>query len=167
MFFPYKDDNPRVLFPYVTYGILGLNLAIFFYHNLLMDPVAQYGFTLRFGLIPTHFWQGDGAEILSYTRSLMEQQAPYLQWEGLSKVALLPGVMTLFTAPFLHAGWLHLIGNMLFLYVFADNIEGALGHRKFLLFYILMALAAGLTHRWYALKACFLWWGPVGPSRAC
>ena len=146
MFFPYKDDNPQILIPYVTYGILGLNLLIFFYHNLLTGPMAQYAFTLRFGMIPAHFWNGDAAGILTYTRNLMEQQAPGLAWDGLSTVTLLPGLVTLFTAPFLHAGWLHLLGNMLFLYVFADNIEGALGHRKFLLFYILMALAAGATH---------------------
>ena len=146
MFFPYKDDNPQVLVPYVTYTILGLNLLVFFYHNLLAGPLAQYAFTLRYGMIPSYFWQGDGTRILAFSRDLMEQYVPQLAWEGLSQIHLLPGIVTLFTAPFLHAGWLHLLGNMLFLYVFADNVEGALGHWKFVLFYTFAAVAAGLAH---------------------
>ena len=142
MFFPYKDDNPQVLVPYVTYAILGLNVIIFLYQFLLESPAAQYAFTVRYGMIPAHFWQGEGAGILA----LVAEQLPPAYRASLAQIHLLPGVVTLFTAPFLHGGWLHLLSNMLFLYVFADNIEGALGHRKFIFFYFLTAVLAGLAH---------------------
>ena len=134
MFFPYRDDNPRVLIPYVTYGILALNVLVFLYQTLLMDPVTSYAFSLRYGLIPHYFWQHSAPEVLQQ----YDQMA-------LRQLQLLPTAVALFTAPFLHAGWLHLVGNMLFLYVFADNVEGALGHRKFALFYLFTALAAGFA----------------------
>ncbi len=136
MFFPYKDDNPRILIPYVTYSILALNVLVFLYQTFLMSPIAEQAFALRFGLIPAHFWGGEAGTVLEYHRELL----------GRTEIRLLPGIVTLFTSPFIHAGWMHIIGNMLFLYVFADNIEGALGHVQFALFYLLMALAAGLLH---------------------
>jgi len=136
MFFPYKDDNPRILIPYVTYSILAVNVLVFVYQTFLMGPMAQQVFTLRFGLIPAHFWGGEAGTVLEYHRELL----------GHTEIRLLPGIVTLFTAPFIHAGWIHIIGNMLFLYVFADNVEGALGHVRFVLFYLLTALAAGFLH---------------------
>ncbi len=136
MFFPYKDDNPRILVPYVTYSILALNVLVFLYQTFLMSPVAEQAFTLRFGLIPAHFWGGEARTVLEYHQELL----------GRTEIRLLPGIVTLFTSPFIHAGWMHIIGNMLFLYVFADNVEGALGHVKFALFYLLAAVAAGFLH---------------------
>jgi len=136
MFFPYKDDNPRILVPYVTYAILGVNVVVFIYQTFLMSPMAQQTFTLRFGLIPAHFWGGEARTVLEYHRELL----------GYTEIRLLPGIVTLFTSLFIHAGWMHIIGNMLFLYVFADNVEGALGHVRFALFYLLAALAAGFLH---------------------
>ena len=136
MFFPYKDDNPRILIPYVTYSILAVNVLVFAYQTFLMGPMAQQVFTLRFGLIPAHFWGGEAGTVLEYHRELL----------GRTEIRLLPGIVTLFTSPFIHAGWIHIIGNMLFLYVFADNVEGALGHVRFALFYLLTALAAGFLH---------------------
>ncbi|UCH63030.1 MAG: rhomboid family intramembrane serine protease [Fidelibacterota bacterium] len=136
MFFPYKDDNPRILIPYVTYSILVMNVLVFVYQTFLMDLMAQQVFILRFGLIPAHFWGSEAQTVLEYHRELL----------GYTEVRLMPGIVTLFTSPFIHAGWMHIIGNMLFLYVFADNVEGALGHVRFALFYFLTALAAGLLH---------------------
>jgi len=146
MFFPYKDDNPRILIPYVTYAILTVNVLVFIYQTFLMGPIAQQTFALRFGFIPAYFWGGDALEILEYNRELLGRFYPPSTWNVLLQVRLLPGVVTLFTSPFIHAGWLHIIGNMIFLYVFADNVEGALGHVRFSLFYLLTAVAAGLLH---------------------
>ncbi len=146
MFFPYRDENPRILIPYVTYAILAVNVLVFIYQTFLIGPVAQQSFTLRYGLIPAHFWGLDAQTVIEYNRQLLEQYNPLTNWSSLRSVQLLPGIMTMFTSPFLHAGWMHIIGNMLFLYVFADNIEGALGHVRFALFYILTALAAGFLH---------------------
>lgn len=146
MLFPYRDDNPRILVPYVTYALIGLNLAVFLYQLTLTDFISDHIFNLRFGLIPAYFWGGSPADILMQNRNLLAEHFPNQGLQRLMEVRLLPGYVTLFTSPFLHGGWLHFLGNMLFLYVFADNLEGALGHVKFIVFYLIAALAAGLAH---------------------
>ncbi len=144
MLFPYKDDNPRVLIPYVTYAIMALNIMVFLYQLTLPDYLARHLFSLRFGLIPAHFWGGDSAAVLQYNHDLLAEFYSGSNVQRLLGAQLLPGYITLFTAPFLHVGLWHILGNMLFLYVFADNMEGALGHVRFIVFYLLAALAAGL-----------------------
>ena len=61
---------------------------------------------------------------------------------------LLPAELTLLSSMFLHGGWMHLIGNMLFLWVFGDNIEDSMGHFRFLVFYLVCGIVAGLVHAW-------------------
>ncbi|UCD38104.1 MAG: rhomboid family intramembrane serine protease [Fidelibacterota bacterium] len=146
MFFPYKDDNPRILIPYVTYGLLVVNILIFAYQTFLLDPLAQYTMTLRYGMIPANFWGGETQTILQHNLDTLSRYYPQSAIASLGTVKFLPGIVTMFTSPFLHAGWMHILGNMLFLYVFADNVEGSMGHVRFALFYILTALAAGLLH---------------------
>jgi len=146
MFFPYRDDNPRVLVPYVTYGLLAANILVFLYQFTLPGLLAEHAFTLRYGLIPAYFWGGDSASVLAYNQDLMRQYYPAIPWNELASVQFLPGAVTLFTSAFVHGGWLHIISNMLFLMVFADNVEGALGHGRFILFYLLATLAAGMLH---------------------
>ncbi len=112
MFFPYKDDNPRILVPKVTYGIIALNVLAFLYQmNLAMsggDADAKFIYT--FGLVPAQFH-----------------------------------VLNLFTSMFLHGGIAHILGNMWFLWIFGDNVESALGHVRYAIFYFLCGLAAGLA----------------------
>tara|TARA_B100000315_G_scaffold260938_1_gene328029 strand:+ start:19747 stop:20415 length:669 start_codon:yes stop_codon:yes gene_type:complete len=110
MLFPYKDDNPRVMVPYVTYTIFGINLAVF-----LLQTISTREFTWYFGVVPVTLSTDFG----HYT-------------------------MTLFTSMFLHGGFMHLGGNMLYLWIFADNIESVLGHTKFVTFYLACGLAAGI-----------------------
>jgi membrane associated rhomboid family serine protease len=124
MFLPLHDRNPilHVDFPYVTYGLLAANLLVF----LLQLSMADYGFgwfAVEYGMIPV------------VVRDLVPQP-----------VAWLPAYANLFTYAFLHADWMHLLSNMLFLWVFGDNIEDALGHVKFLLFYLACAALAALVH---------------------
>jgi membrane associated rhomboid family serine protease len=145
MFFPYRDDNPRILVPYVTYAILAMNVLIFIYQTLLIEPASSQAFTVRFGMIPAYVWGTKAQMILDFNRELLSQYYPALA-ANIGDIRLLPPLVTLFTSPFLHGGWMHILGNMLFLYVFADNVEGALGHVQFALFYLLSALAAGLLH---------------------
>jgi membrane associated rhomboid family serine protease len=74
---------------------------------------------------------------------------PYSQNYFMASYGIIPAhfrISTLFTTMFLHAGWMHLIGNMWFLWIYGDNIEDILGHQKYLLFYILCGVAAGLVH---------------------
>ncbi|MCK4577900.1 MAG: rhomboid family intramembrane serine protease [Candidatus Marinimicrobia bacterium] len=146
MFFPYKDDNPRILVPYVTYAIIAVNVLVYLYQSLALNLAAQQLFSLRLGLIPYNLWGGDAAPILgNYTSVLSQIYGPEIG-NLIRDQRLLPGPVTLLTSPFLHGGLLHLGGNMLFLYVFADNIESALGHVRFALFYVLTAVVAGLAH---------------------
>ena len=112
MLFPYKDDNPRILVPYVTYFIIGINVLVFLMQlNLgLNDPLAEKAFIYNFGFIPADF-----------------------------------SLITIFTSMFLHGGLSHIMGNMWFLWVFGDNVEGVLGHVKYAVFYILCGLAATIS----------------------
>ena len=112
MLFPYKDDNPRILVPYVTYCIIGINALIFVLQfNLgISDPSAEKAFIYRFGFIPADF-----------------------------------SLITIFTSMFLHGGISHIMGNMWFLWVFGDNVEGVLGHLKYAIFYLLCGLAATIS----------------------
>ncbi len=112
MFFPYKDDNPRILVPVVTYGIIALNILIYFYQIILATSGgdAEVQFIYMFGLVPAQFH-----------------------------------IITLFTSMFLHGSIFHILGNMWFLWIFGDNVESALGHVRYALFYILCGLAAGLA----------------------
>ncbi len=124
MFIPYKDDNPRILIPYVTWSILAINVSVFIF-QLVYNSGAEYPISSRFGTIP--------ALITGYAQPL---DLPFYVFTPL---------FTLITSMFLHGGIAHLLGNMLFLYVFADNIESILGHRKFLLFYLICGIVATLS----------------------
>jgi membrane associated rhomboid family serine protease len=125
-FLPLHDDNPRVLIQYawVTWGLIAVCSFIFLY-EVSMTPVERARLMLGLGLIPATV-TGEG------------QLEPELM--------LVPPVATLVTAAFLHGGWMHLIGNMLYLWVFGDNVEDAMGHWRFLAFYLICGLVAGLTH---------------------
>ena len=111
MFFPYKDDNPRVLIPFVTYFIIGLNVLVFIYQYFII-PGAQLSenFMYTYALIPAN-----------------------------------PSILTIFSSMFMHGGFTHIIFNMWFLWIFGDNIESVLGHKKYLLFYFLCGIGAGLS----------------------
>jgi membrane associated rhomboid family serine protease len=138
MFFPYKDDNPRILFPIVSYAIIAINLAVFFY-QMGLDFVASQEFTLSYGLIPATLTNIPHGEItFAY--------AQYLSELANTKVYLdaSPGspYLTVFTSMFMHGGIAHIFGNMLFLWIFGDNVEGAFGHVRFAIFYLLCGLGA-------------------------
>lgn len=124
MFLPLHDLNPHrhVDFPYVTYGLIGITVLVFLIQSLL-PPSGFERATIEFGMVPI------------VVRDLYPQPLPWL-----------PDWATLITYAFLHADWLHLLSNMLFLWVFGDNIEDALGHFRFLLFYLACAVLAALAH---------------------
>jgi membrane associated rhomboid family serine protease len=125
--FPIKDDNPRYSFPIVTLLIIAANIAVFIYQSTL-GPANQ-SFVLKFGAIPSK---------IIHLRGL----------PGLpdASIAPVPTLMTLVTSMFLHGGVLHLTGNMLYLWIFGDNVESLVGHFRFLVFYILCGLGAALTY---------------------
>jgi membrane associated rhomboid family serine protease len=134
MFLPLHDQNPirHVSFPLVTYGLIAINVIVFLI-QLTHQPESDFNnFAITFAAIPDHAW-ANGV---------------------LDRIPGIPDQVTLVTYAFLHGDWLHLLSNMLFLWVFGDNIEDAMGHVKFLVFYLLCAVLAALTY--------FIFSGPDG-----
>ncbi len=126
MLIPLHDKNPLRIIPFqvVTLSLIALCSLVFLYQQILPE-LRQQAFMLSYGLLPA---------VLFDERLL----APEL--------VVLPAELTLLSSMFLHNGWLHLLGNMAFLWVFGDNIEDCMGHWRFLLFYCLCGVFASLTH---------------------
>jgi membrane associated rhomboid family serine protease len=124
---PLSDDAPRFSTPFVTYFIIALNTLIFVFELSVgaQGQRALNGLILQFGVVPIHF-----------ERALAGASAPSLT--GL--------FLPILTAMFLHGSWLHVIGNMWFLWIFGDNIEDYLGHFTYLLFYLVSGFAAAVAH---------------------
>lgn len=117
---PISDTGPRGgRVPIVTVAIITLNVLVFFY-QLSLDARALDRSVLAYGVVPFEITSG---------RDL----APTIPW---------PIWTTLFTSMFMHGGWMHIIGNMLYLWIFGDNIEDALGHAVYFAFYLVCGLAA-------------------------
>ena len=132
MLFPIGDDNSdRHITPYVTYALIALNIAVFVLLQLPNDA-----FTYGYSVVP--------AEILSGRDLVQTLQI------GRSQIPQAPGpapiYLTILSAMFMHGGWAHLGGNMLFLWIFGDNVEDAMGHFKFALFYLLCGVLAIIAH---------------------
>ncbi len=117
---PIRDDQPRYSTPWVTGFLIGLNLLIFLF-EFALDPQSLKLLIHQFGVVPYH-------------------TAAFLA--GSHRYPLLAIVLPFFTSMFLHGSWMHVIGNMWFLYIFGDNVEDHLGHFKYLVFYILTGLIA-------------------------
>ena len=127
---PIKDNIHRRTFPAVTLLIIFANIAIFIY-QLSTYVADNYDIVYNYGAIPLFFTDG---------------LVLFLAGDPLFMAVLPNAVMTLFTSVFLHGGWLHLLGNMLYLWVFGPNVEGRLGSFKFLVLYLLMGAAGSLFH---------------------
>lgn len=142
MFFPYKDDNPRVLIPYVTYTLVAVNIFVFLYQTMISleaGRFANFAISLNYGLIPAMLTSIPVEDIIAFNVGRFASPAELIHLEPHSPF------LTVFTSMFLHGGFLHLIGNMWFLWLFGDNVEGALGHRRFAAFYILSGIGAAAT----------------------
>ena len=126
---PLRDANPSRNLPLVTIVLILANSLIFIY-ELTLGPAQLDQFVFTFGVVPAR---------------LTGMAGPSLPTGG--------GLETLLTSMFLHGGWLHLIGNMWFLWIFGDNVEDYLGHLRFLLFYLLCGLAAGFVHIAFNLQS--------------
>ena len=126
MFLPLHDDNPlkNISFQYATLALIIVCILVFLYQASLSEQFAQK-FIYGFGAIPANIF---GAAPL-----------PKL-------LAQIPAAFTLITSMFLHGGFTHLAGNMLFLWVLGDNIEDAMGHKRFITFYALVGVIAAFTH---------------------
>ena len=124
MFIPLHDDTPLkvIRFQFVTVAIITINVVIFLFTGAFSSDVIQGNMASNFGVIPEELFHGSGGQ-----HQIFEP-------------------LTLITYLFFHAGWMHLIGNMLFLWVFADNVEDAYGYVGFIIFYLLCGVIGGLIH---------------------
>lgn len=124
---PIRDDNPTQITPFVTYGLIITNVLVFVYELTLNErELTQFLFT----------WAVVPRELTESLAGQLTYQPPVPEW------------MTLFTSQFLHGGFLHILGNMLFLWIFGNNVEDRLGHVKFLIFYLACGALAALT-QWF------------------
>ncbi len=120
---PLRDNNPISITPYVTYGLFIANIAVFVYQLSLSEPQLERFFHVA-AMVPCE----------------LSSSCP--------ATGQLPEWMTLFTSQFLHGGFLHIAGNMLFLWIFGNNIEDRLGHIKYLIFYLACGALAALA-QWF------------------
>jgi membrane associated rhomboid family serine protease len=124
---PIKDDNPTRITPYVTWTLMAINIGVFVLQFMAQSaggPQAAQELVYSFGLIPAVL--------------LDQRQLP-------PDLAVLPAEATIFTSMFMHGGLLHLGGNMLYLWIFGNNIEDSMGHGRFLVFYLLCGIAAAFA----------------------
>ena len=129
---PISDENPTTRTPWATYALIAVNVLAWFFelaHGVVLS-------TFDYGAIPSFVLHGmrDGV----------------LHIEGLGRGAIqlhqeVPWPLTVVTSMFMHGGWLHIIGNMWFLWIFGDNVEEAMGSVKYLVFYLLCGLAAAMA----------------------
>lgn len=120
---PLNDDNPTRTTPFVSWSLLGACVAVFLW-QLSLGPEGMRAAVYAYGVIPDVLLGGS--------------RLP-------PELAAVPAPLTVVTSMFLHGGWLHLIGNMLYLWIFADNVEDGMGHGRFALFYLLCGIAAALA----------------------
>lgn len=134
LFIPVWDRNPleKIPFQFVTVALVAANVFIFVFFQSGMFATAQLESILGFALIP--------AELLN---AGFFGDASYQVFGGQTQV---PERLTLVSYMFLHGNLMHLVGNMAFLWVFGDNVEDAMGHVRFLLFYLMCGVFAGLAH---------------------
>ena len=121
MILPLHDDNPTTLRPYVTFAIISVCVLVYVVHHLLFSAAGTEQVVYSLGVIPA---------VLTGRESMPPE------------IALLSPPATIFTSMFLHAGFWHMAGNMWFLWIFGNNVEEAMGHVRFALFYLLCGVAA-------------------------
>lgn len=140
--FPIGDDNSdRIRTPFINYTLIALNILVFIF---LQKMGSDLGFTYSYSTVPGEILTGN--DIVTDDEVFRD---PYT-----NQRVLLPGLgvtpmpvwLTLITSMFMHGGWAHLGGNMLYLWVFGDNIENRLGHVRYLIFYLLTGIIASMAH---------------------
>ena len=126
---PLKDINPARSTPFVNIALILANVLVFLY-QLSLPARAEQHFIMANGTIPVHFLQFLGGHV-GFQRAFEP----------------------LFTSMFLHGGLMHLLGNMLFLWIFGDNVEDYFGHAGYLFFYLVCGIGSGLVHVLFNLSS--------------
>jgi len=119
------DDSDRRFAPFINYALIAINILVFVF---LQGMGGNEKFTYAFSTVPAEILTGK-----DITAGVLEPTP-------------VPVYFTLITSMFMHGGWAHLLGNMLFLWVFGDNIENRIGHMRYLIFYLVCGIIASLSH---------------------
>ncbi len=144
MVFPIGDDNSdRTMFPYVTVGLIVINVLVFV---VLQGLGSNEAFTMAFSTVPE--------EIATGKDLVTEDHPEVIQTQGGPVEVTVPGLkptpgsvyLTLLTSMFMHGSIMHLVGNMWFLWIFGDNVEDDMGRPRYIAFYLLCGLIASFTH---------------------
>jgi membrane associated rhomboid family serine protease len=122
MFLPLRDENPSGKFAFVNISLVVANIAVFIY-ELSLSPHVLRAFEMANAVVPSRI-------------------STWLDGYGTFQAVFLP----LITSMFLHAGFAHILGNMLFLWIFGDNVEASFGHLGYLMFYFMCGIGSGLVH---------------------
>ncbi len=139
---PIGDDNrDRTITPYINYVLIAINILVFV---LFQGMGNNLEFTYAFSTVPQEIITGE--DVVTQSEQVRDPST--------GQVYVLPGLqptpisvyITLLTSMFMHGGWAHILGNMLYLWIFGDNLEDRLGHGRYLLFYLLVGLLASLAH---------------------
>ena len=139
--FPIGDDNPTRRTSYVTYGLIAINVLVFFYQVKLQNQAVVTGRGEVLGTAMDYFLRDWAVVPRQLTATIVGAPIPHLR----GVLSEPPEFLTLITSQFLHGGLTHLIGNMLFLWIFGNNVEDKLGRVKFLIFYLTVGVLSGLT----------------------
>ena len=142
MFIPLGDDNSdRRIRPVVNYALIGLNILVFFF---LQGMGGNLPFTYSFSTVPQEILTGTDVvtqeSVVSDPATGERYRVPGL---GVTPLSV---YLTLLTSMFMHGGLMHLLGNMLYLHIFGDNIENLMGHLRYLIFYLTCGVLASLAH---------------------
>jgi membrane associated rhomboid family serine protease len=129
--FPINDNNPTRITPFVTYALIAINILVFINELSLTQPQLEQFFHL-YAVVPREL-----------TANL----------NGIPVNQPVPEPLTLITSQFLHGGFAHLFGNMLFLWIFGNNIEDQLGHVKYLIFYLACGILAALSQWFFSTQS--------------
>ncbi|MDJ0718638.1 MAG: rhomboid family intramembrane serine protease [Prochloraceae cyanobacterium] len=130
---PLHDDNPTKITPYVTWVLIVINVSIFLHQNTL-DSQELTDFFQLYALVPQEL-------TTTLNGGVVYPLQPVPEW------------LTLFTSQFLHGSWLHLGGNMLFLWIFGNNIEEELGRFKYIIFYLACGVLAALSQWFFSMNS--------------
>jgi membrane associated rhomboid family serine protease len=131
---PLKDETPRRSAPVITLLLIAINAAVFFYSHVSLSPRAEDALIRTYGLVPQRIQYAlAGTHAVSYAHAFSP----------------------LFTCMFLHAGWLHVIGNMWFLWIFGANVEDRFGRLTYLLVYLVCGIGSGIS------QVIFSWGSPI------
>ncbi len=141
---PLKDDAPRVTTPYITYTLIAANTLVFLLEWWIGRAGGQRSLDLfirQFGMVPARI------SVVLFNHGYVPWQLVYQL--GTRYVPPAAAFVPVFTSMFLHGSWLHLIFNMLALWIFGDNVEDYVGHFRYLILYFLSGLAAAALHTFF------------------